>query len=316
MFERDVPVYLVTGFLESGKTKFLNFTIQQDYFKIREKTLLIVCEEGEEEYDIRELVKCNTVMEIVEDQAQFTESYLKELDKTHRPERVLIEYNPLWSVDALYKMKLPRGWDMAQHIVTVDASSFQVYMNNMKSLFVEMIRSADMVLFNRSSTDLPLANFRRSVKVVNAGAETLFEDEEGNMIDAFQEDTPYDMDADPIEIDDIDFGIWYVDMMDHLDKYIGKRVRFTGQVLKSRKADADYFVPGRRAITCCAEDTQFIGYVCKHPMAKSLKMGAWVQITATIKKKFMHVYGEEGPVLYAESIEPAKKPEQEMVYFT
>ena len=115
MFERDVPVYLITGFLESGKTRFLDFTIRQQYFQIPDLTLLLVCEEGEEEYDPAELKKCNTVMEVIENPEDFTLETLKALDKKYRPERVLIEYNPLWSVAKLYEMTMPRGWDMAQH---------------------------------------------------------------------------------------------------------------------------------------------------------------------------------------------------------
>ena len=316
MFNRDVPVYFITGFLESGKTQFLDFTIQQNYFQIPEKTLLIVCEEGEEEYSEKGLAKTNTVMEIIEDPEDFTLETLKMLDKKHKPGRVLIEFNPLWSTEKFYEMTLPRYWDMAQHIVIVDASTFQIYMNNMKSLFVEMIRGADMVVFNRCEPEHPLANFRRSVKVVNAGAEVLFEDEEGEIEDIFEDEMPYDMDADVIEIEDIDFGIWYIDMMDRLEEYVGKTVKFKGQVLKSRDLNANFFVPGRMAMTCCADDTQFIGYVCKNQESKKLRMGSWVEVTATIKQEYMDVYHDEGPVLYATSIVPTEKPEQELVFFT
>lgn len=316
MFDRDVPVYLITGFLESGKTTFLDFTIQQSYFSIPEKTLLIVCEEGEEEYSEEGLKRNNTVMEIIEEPEDFTLETLKMLDKKHKPGRVIIEFNPLWSVDKFYDMTLPRYWDMAQHIVCVDASTFQIYMNNMKSLFVEMIRMADMVVFNRCEPDHPLATFRRSVKVVNSGAEVLFEDEEGEIEDIFQDEMPFDMEADVIEIEDIDFGIWYIDMMDNLNDYVGKKVKFKGQVLKSRDLNAGFFVPGRMAMTCCADDTQFIGYVCKNPDARRLKMGSWVEVIATVKEEYMEVYHGEGPVLYAESIVPVEKPEQELVYFT
>ena len=316
MFDRDVPVYLITGFLESGKTQFLDFTIGQSYFRIPEKTLLIVCEEGEEEYDEANLKKNNTVMEIIEEPEDFTLDTLKMLDKKHKPGRVLIEFNPLWSVEKLYEMDLPKYWEMAQHIVCVDASSFQIYMNNMKSLFVEMIRMADMVIFNRCEMDYPLASFRRSVKVVNSRADVLFEDEDGEIDDIFQDEMPYDMEADIIEIDDIDYGIWYVDMMDNLEDYVGKKVKFKGQVLKSRDLNAGFFVPGRMAMTCCADDTQFIGYVCKSVNAKRLRMGSWVEVTATVKKEYMEVYGEEGPVLQAIEIQPTEKPEQELVYFT
>ena len=314
MFDRDVPVYLITGFLESGKTQFLDFTIHQEYFQIPEKTLLILCEEGEEEYDEESLKKCNTVLEIVEEPEDFNADTLRILDKKHKPERVLIEFNPLWSTDKFYDMALPRGWNMAQHIVTVDASTFQIYMNNMKSLFVEMIRGADMVIFNRCQPENPLANFRRSVKVVNAGAEVLFEDEEGEIEDIFQDEMPYDMDADVIEIEDIDFGIWYVDMMENPARYRGKVIEITAKVLKPSGFPSKVFLPGRMAMTCCADDTTFLGYVCRSAYAPKLKAGQWVKVRAKVRFANVSVYRGEGPVLEAEHIEAAE-PIEELVYF-
>ena len=165
--EIEIPIYLITGFLESGKTTFINFTVAQDYFQIDEPTLLITTEEGEVEYDEKELLKYNTVLEVVESQEQFTPEYLKKLKRRYNPERVILEYNPLWSVKKLEEMEMPRGWGIVQEIVTVDASCFQIYMQNMKSIFMEMSLHADMVMFNRCTSDLPLANFRRSIKVVN-----------------------------------------------------------------------------------------------------------------------------------------------------
>mgnify|MGYP000772099175 CR=1 FL=1 len=81
MKEPDVMVYLMTGFLDSGKTQFLNFTLSQDYFQIDGKTLLILCEEGEEEYDPRELLKYGVVIETVEDKEDLTEEWLEEMNK-------------------------------------------------------------------------------------------------------------------------------------------------------------------------------------------------------------------------------------------
>lgn len=99
MYEEDeveIPIYLITGFLESGKTSFINFTVAQDYFQIDGPTLLITTEEGEVEYDEKELLKHNTVLEIVEGPEQFTLDYLKKLNRKYRPERIILEYNPLW----------------------------------------------------------------------------------------------------------------------------------------------------------------------------------------------------------------------------
>ena len=178
MYEEDeveIPIYLITGFLESGKTSFINFTVAQDYFQIDGPTLLITTEEGEVEYDEKELLKHNTVLEIVEGPEQFTLDYLKKLNRKYRPERIILEYNPLWSVKKLEEMELPRGWGIVQEIVTVDASCFQIYMQNMKSVFMEMAKNADMVMFNRCRPEDPLPSFRRSIKVVNQACDVLFE---------------------------------------------------------------------------------------------------------------------------------------------
>ena len=317
MFNRNIPVYLITGFLESGKTTFADDTLKQPYFGIRGKTLVIACEQGEVEYDIKELRRRhNTEVVFIEEPEDFTTEKLKVIDKKYKPERVLMEYNPLWSVDKLYQMELPRYWDWAQHIVLIDASSFQIYSQNMMPLITEMIRGADMVIFNRANEDLPLANFRRSIKVSNGAAMVNFEGEDGEQINIFQDEMPFDLNADVIAIDDVDFGIWYVDMMDNPDRYMGKKVRFKGQVIKSRKAAADYFVPGRQAMTCCANDIQFIGYACKYDKAKDLKEGEWVDVEGTLREEYSPAYREKGPVLYAETLTASTAPEEELVYFT
>ena len=188
-------------------------------------------------------------------------------------------------------------------------------MNNMKSLFVEMVRNADMVLFNRCQMDMPLASFRRSVKVVNQSAEIIFEDEEGEIEDIFAEEMPFDVNADVIEIMDEDYGIWFIDAMDHPETYEGKKVAFTAMVLKSRELAKDVFVPGRMAMTCCADDTSFIGYVCKSPVAKTLKTGKWVKVVASVDYAYVESYHGEGPVLTAISVEPTEPLKQELVYF-
>lgn len=313
--EIEIPIYLITGFLESGKTTFINFTVAQDYFQIDEPTLLITTEEGEVEYDEKELLKYNTVLEVVESQEQFTPEYLKKLKRRYNPERVILEYNPLWSVKKLEEMEMPRGWGIVQEIVTVDASCFQIYMQNMKSIFMEMSLHADMVMFNRCRPQDPLASFRRSIKVVNPACDVLFENEEGEISNIFEDSMPYDLDADIIDIEDADYGIFYVDMEDHPERYRGKTVRFKGRVLKSENANAKFFVPGRMAMTCCADDTTFIGYICEFPKAKSLLMGQWVEVTAVVDWKYMEQYEGEGPVLIAKDIKSVQRPEVDLVYF-
>ena len=316
MPERGIPVYLITGFIESGKTSFLNYTLQQKNFRIPGKTLLIKTEEGEVDYNEQDLKAAKVVVETLTNKEELTTDRLNQMDRRHRPARVLVEFNPLWGVGTLYQMELPRKWELVQHITTVDASTFKVYLNNMRSIFTDMINGADMVIFNRCKKDDGLAGFRRSVKVVNPMSDVLFEGEDGNMIDAFEDSMPFALDTDPIVIDDIDYGLWYMDMRDHPERYTGKRVRFKGVVLKSKDSREHFFVPGRKAMTCCADDMRFLGFLCKTPEAPSLPMGEWVLVTATVKQEFSEMYNEVGPVLYADEIRAVSKPQEELVFFS
>ena len=312
--ESNVMVYLMTGFLDSGKTQFLKFTLGQDYFQIDGKTLLILCEEGEEEYNPMEMLKYGVVIEKIEDQEDLTEEYLEELNRKHEPERVVVEYNGMWKVSDFESMKLPDGWEIEQKLTTVDASTFQMYLTNLKPLFVEMVRGAELVLFNRCEDLKPLPGYRRSVKVVSPQAEVIFEDEEGEIENIFEDDVPYDLKAPVIQIAREDYGIWYVDMMENPDRYKGKTVEFTAKVLKPRSFPSKVFLPGRMAMTCCADDTTFLGYVCRSSYAPKLKAGQWITVRAKVRYANVSVYQGEGPVLEAENIEPAE-PREELVYF-
>ena len=315
MDEITVPIYLVTGFLESGKTTFLNFTLQQDYFRIDGKTLLILCEEGEEEYDRKELAFRNVVVEVLEKEEELTGERLAAMDIIHQPERVVIEYNGMWLVSKFEQMPLPQGWGIEQEITCVDASTYQVYMANMKSLFMDMVRGSDMVVFNRCKREDPLPSYRRAIKVANQRAEIIFEDEEGEMEDIFQDEMPYDLNAPIVEILPEDYGIWFVDSMDNPQTYVGKTIRFKARALKPRGMGSKFFVPGRVAMTCCADDTTFLGYVCKSAYAPKIKEGSWVEVTAKVAYEYRMEYREEGIVLYAEDVRECEPLEEEMVYF-
>lgn len=315
MDEIRVPIYLITGFLESGKTTFLRFTLDQDYFQIDGKTLLILMEEGEEEYDTKALAKNNTVVEVIEKEEDLTTERLEAMEIIHQPDRVVIEYNGMWLVSRFYDMKLPFGWGVEQQITCVDGSTFQVYMANMKSIFMDMVKYTDMVVFNRCKREDPLANYRRSIKVSNQSAEVIFEDEEGEIDDIFGDQMPFDVNAPVIEIPPEDYGIWFVDAMDHPDTYVGKTVRFKGRVMKPRGMGSKFFVPGRIAMTCCADDTTFLGFVCKSAFAPKLKEKEWVEVTAKVTFERRMEYQGDGVVLYAENVTPCEPLEEEMVYF-
>ena len=75
------------------------------------------------------------------------------------------------------------------------------------------------------------------------------------------------------------------------------------------------FVPGRKVMTCCADDTQFIGYISFYNNIAALENREWIWVTATIKYEFQMAYKKKGPVLYVESVEKTGAPKEEMVFF-
>ncbi len=307
------PVYMINGFLESGKSTFIKFTIQQQYFRIAGTTLLILCEEGEEEYDERLLKAAGTVVRVVDSEEDFNPTNLLAMEKEVNPERIIIEFNGMWNSK---EIKLPFHWNIEQQITIVDASTFPTYYNNMRSLVAEMIRKSELIIFNRCDTVMDnLATYRRNIKAVNATADVVFENKEGEINEIFEEDLPYDVKQDSIELDDSSYGIWYLDSIDHAERYKDKKITFVGMVMKAPAFEKDVFVPGRKAMTCCADDMSFLGFICKWKDAPKLKNNDWVKVTATLSMEYYKEYKGVGPVLHAESVEQTQKPAQEIIGF-
>ena len=306
------PVYVINGFLESGKTEFITYTLSQPYFQVRGKTLLILCEEGENEYDANLLKMSRTQLELIEDEEEFNTTRLIELEKKHKPERIIIEYNGMWNYRA---MKLPWHWKIEQQITTIDASTFPMYFTNMKSLLAEQLRASELIIFNRCDGVEDLSSYKRNVKAINPKAEIVFEDSNGEINEIMEEDLPYDLKAPVIELNNQGYGIWYLDSLDHLERYEGKTVQFTAMVLKPKDFPSGYFVPGRMAMTCCAEDMAFLGFACEYDKTNTLTDKQWVKVTARVEKEYFADYQGEGPVLHAISVGQTKAPKDEIISF-
>ena len=306
----DIPVYVVAGFLDGGKTNFIN-GILQDGFAKKDKTLLICCEEGDEEYDVS--AADNVAVAMLDEPEQFTKDALRKLEKQHRPRQVLIEYNGMWPLERLNE--LPSNWVLFQIMSFLYAPSFDVMARNMGQLMMEKIKNADMIVFNRCTPEVADALRKRNLRMVNRRADMYIEYENGQSEDYVNGDVcPFDVTQDPIEIPDEDFGVWYVDAMDHPEHYDGKRVRMKAVMCHSKKYPG-VFVPGRFAMVCCANDTQFLGVVAKGDALKPYKNRDWIDVTATCKKEYFEAYQGDGPVLYVEDVLACKAPREEVVSF-
>ena len=309
--QEKMPVFLINGFLEAGKTQFISFTLQQEYFQADGVTVLILCEEGDTEYDQELLKKTRTKVITVDSADELDEDFFGRLEALYGPDRVLIEWNGIWPQDQL---KLPADWDLYQQITIVDGSTFDLYLNNMKPLIGVMVRNSEMIIMNRCDEAEDLDSYRRILKGMNPQVDIIFEDEEGQIEEVTEADLPYDVNAEVIEVSPEAYGIWYIDMLDKPDRYRGKTVEFTAMVLKTPDFPKNYFVPGRMAMTCCEADMTFLGFMCKAKNARLLETKQWVKVKARVEYEYSPEYEGDGPMLYADYVEQTE-PIQEIVQF-
>ena len=239
-----------------------------------------------------------------------------ELDKKYRPERVLIEYNSTWMLQSLYSAKKPRNWELAQIITLIDATTFELYLQNMRKFMADGIQEGDLIIFNRCSGDMPKSKWRRAALAMNNTARIFFENTDGSMDDGVaDEDLPYDVKADPIVIGDTDFGIFYLDAMEHPDRYDGKRIRARGRAFRMQDMPKRCYVFGRHAMTCCVDDIGGIGFLCRY-RDKAPATNDWIYLTARAEASFSPLHGRDAIILLEEETNPAGPPEEELVYFT
>ncbi len=310
---KPIPVYVFTGFLESGKTRFIEEILEDPNFTENEHTMLLLCEEGLEEYDEELLYRCSTVIEPVEE--PLTPEKLKKLELKNDPDRVIVEYNGLWKLEQLIAL-MPARWELYQIITVVDASTFELYSNNLGPMMFEHITTADLVVFNRCTDELKKMLYDKNIRAMNPRATIYLDGVDGSSEDyARNMPLPFDINASVIDVSPEDYGLWYIDASGSPEKYDGKTVRFLAQAYVSGKLPKNAFVPGRFGMVCCAEDISFLGFLCMYNGVSALKNREWVMVTASITVEELAQYRGPGPVLHASKVVPADAPEEDIVYF-
>lgn len=310
-----VPVYAFTGFLESGKTKFIQETLEDPRFNAGERTLLIVCEAGEEEYDFSAFPHQNVCLKTVEDYDDVTTETLSGWQREHRAQRVVLELNGMQQVGAFYE-KFPPAWQVAQEVMFADARTILSYNANLRSLVVDKLTGCELVVFNRMEKGQDVMPFHKLARALNRRVDIIYDYLDGTtQFDEIEDPLPFDISAPVIEIGDEDYALWYRDVSEEPKKYHGKTVRFKAQVARLRKLKDGWFAPGRFVMTCCVEDIQFMGVPCQFVGSGGLQTRSWVRVTAKVEAKRHALYRGIGPVLTALKVEPAKRAEEEVCTF-
>ncbi len=310
----QIPVYAFTGFLDSGKTKFIQETLCDPRFNSGERTLLLICEEGEEEFDLSAYPHKNVFLEVVDEEAVTTQE-LAALYKKHRAERVVLELNGMLQAGVFYQ-KMPEDWVIAQEVMFADGRNILSYNQNMRSLVVDKLSGCEMVCFNRLPVGTDIMPLHKLARALNRRVGIIYEYDDGTTkFDDIEDPLPFDISAPIIEVADDDYALFYRDLTEEPKKYNGKTVRFKAQVAKLRKERDGFFAPGRFVMTCCVDDIEFMGIPCKYDKSAELKARTWVMLTAEIQTKFHVIYRGIGPVLTAISVEEAQAPENDVAMF-
>lgn len=312
---QQIPVYVFTGFLDSGKTKFIQETLEDERFNAGERTLLLVFEEGEEEFDISTYPHKNVYIETL-DQQSVTTKDLQALAKKYRAQRVVAELNGMQLVGDLYT-RFPEDWAVAQEVMFADSTTIMTYNANMRNLVMDKLMGAEMVVFNRLVPGQDYMALHKLARAASRRINILYDYTDGTTeFDQVEDPLPFDINAPIIYIEDDDYALWYRDATEEPQKYHGKTVSFKAQVAMLRRVKSGMFAPGRFVMTCCADDIQFCGIPCRYEDSKKLNSRDWVQVTAKVTAEKHTLYqGEIGPFLNAITVERAKPASQDVVTF-
>ncbi len=310
----STPVFMFTGFVESGKTTMIHRWLTQQFFVEQKKVVIIVCEDGFTEYD-QDKLGDNTVVCMVSNKDEFNAVLLADIEKKYSPTAVIIENNCMVSVDTVLDFEWPDNWDLVEISAMIDASVFDSQMKNMRSMMVEQFKYATVVVFNRCDENTKKIQLRAAIKAVNPEASLMFIRKDGQADEELDE-LPFDINAPVIKIEDIDYGLWFIDVFENYARYNGKKVQFKGYVSRPAGYPKNSFLAGRNAMTCCADDVQYLKLLCVTQDEAKVKDGEWVTVTAEIQVCQPAGMEEPSPVFYVKEISRAKAPDSDFVYFS
>lgn len=302
----EVPIFIVNGLLESGKTTLIKEIIENNVSYQAGTTLLVVCEEGETEYEERWLKEYEVQVAYVSKEADLTPEFLMALDEQYQPAQIVLEYNSFYNMDEL---AFPEYMPVYQQVTLIDASTFGIFFNNMKQIFNNLVKFSSLVIFNRCDGVKDLSLYRRQIRALNQDCQIGFEGKNGQLTSMLDEDLPYDITKDSIILEDEDYPTWYIDVFDNYEKYQGKTIRFKTFV---RDILEDSIVVGRNVMTCCENDIQFLGYEVQN-VDMLLGIGDCIFLECMVKREYSKIAEEEVVMLDAKKVSKLPKEEDKVL---
>lgn len=324
MNRQEIPVYLFTGFLDAGKTTFIQDALGAEEFCEGERTLLLMLEDGEVEYEPDEFYTgggASVTIEQIEEESDLSPFLLNSLAKECKASRVIIEWNGMWELASLYD-NMPRHWIIYQQVMLADATTILMYNRNIRQRTFEQLQGAELVAFNRCVHDEKFRDWQMEVhkicRVANRKSQIIYEfGPDDVMPDDIPDPLPYDMSKPLVEIGEEDYAEWYRDINERQDEYEGKEIIIKGRAVVGDELPPGKFIFGRHVMTCCEADIQFAGLLCKFDEKKTARLGngTWVEIRARVKCEYDPIYEEVGPVMYCTKVTKVDPCDPEVATF-
>ena len=305
------PVYVFSGFIDSGKTQAIKSTLCNPNFNEGESSLIICFEQGDVIYDDKFLKLTNSQVIYLDSINDLTLEKQKEIDKKYKVERIFLELNGMEDDNILYDVGFIKNWELAQTLTTIDASTFNMFLANMRQFMYNHVVNAECIILNRSD-DADKRYLRNNLKSINQFSEIIYENRDGSVSNKI-EDELFDVSKD-LFIEDTDYGLWYMDCVDNPDKYDNKTITLKMKMIEDIKEYSNALIMGRKAMVCCANDITDIAISVVGVDKKIIKEECYYYLTGRLHS-IQTERGDKTCVLYVTETKDAEKPNEELVTF-
>ena len=305
------PVYVFSGFLDSGKTQAIKETLYNPNFNEGEPSLIICFEQGDVIYDDKFLKITNTQVLYLDSIKDLTIAKQKEIDKKFDVDRIFLELNGMEDDNILYDTGFISNWELAQTLTTIDATTFNMFMTNMRQFLYNHVKNAECIILNRAD-DCDKRYLRNNLKSINQFSEIIYENKDGSVSNKIEDDL-FDLTKD-LFVEDADYGLWYMDCIDNTDKYDNKVITLKMKFVEDMSEYSNALIMGRKAMVCCANDIQDIAISCVGVDKKQIEKDKYYYLKGRLKA-IKTEDGDKTCVLYVTETSNADAPKEELVTF-
>lgn len=308
----EIGVYFFEGFLESGKTRYIQSLLEDDSIPEDLHVLVLQTEEGLEE--LEPVPGKQFFFHSFDKLEDITPEKLTELEDRYSPNTIMVELNGMWQ-EMDFFTRMPQNWYPFRKFVLADAGSFVSYNSNMRAQMADKLREATVVVLNRARADTDRLTIHRIIRAASRQAPIFYQQADGTEVpDETPDELPYDLNAPVVEIADRDYAEWERDISEEPEKYDGKVLRLRGFAVKGRDKRKGWFGFGRQVMTCCEADITFLGFSVVAAAQNVPTPGSWVELTCQVSIQ-QDTNGDPTPLLMAITCDKLEKPENTLATF-